>query len=224
MTIDDRLTQLFSAALLFSCFLGIVVRHRVRVCISFDLYILAVFTSDLLTAVDPDRFYDETFWIFKEIVHAALKFAIALELSVRIFRRFPGASDRARRWLLAILFLTFCAVLLVPGRNADYLTLLSQFMPRVLNGTAWLFMAIAVLILWYRLPVDAFAKAIVLGFVPYLLIFNIGLSLIHSMGWGIRIVATRVPAVAYVILLFYWNYSAWSHAPASRTLPKTSPA
>ena len=35
---------------------------------------------------------------------------------------------------------------------------MADLQPRVLNGSIWLFTAIAALILWYRLPVDPFHK------------------------------------------------------------------
>ena len=46
-------------------------------------------------------------------------------------------------------------------------------MPRLLNGTMWLFASLAILILWYRLPVHWFPKTILLSYVPYLLVFTV---------------------------------------------------
>jgi hypothetical protein len=73
-----------------------------------------------------------------------------------------------------------------------------------------LFTGMAVLILWYRLPVDTFHKAILTGFVPYLLIFTIGLNALDSYGWNIRDLINYVHTTAYLLLLAYWAWAAWA--------------
>lgn len=217
MSTAEHVVEWLVDPLVFLLLLGIVVRRRVTVCLSFSLYVFVVFTTDLLILIDPDRFYVWWFWLLKEALMAVLKFAIALELSVRIFRNYPGATIAARRLLLGILGLTLLAVLAMPLGKADYGALADELMPRVQNATAWLFTGIAGLILWFRLPVNAFAKAIVIGLVPYLLVFNIGLAALHSLGWELRVRANVLTVIAYATLTLYWNYVAWSREPAVRT-------
>lgn len=199
--------------LLAALFLGLVVRRRYRACYSFALYVPAVLLPQLLLLLWPHRFFRWDFWLLKETVHQVLKFAIALELAYRTFHAFPGAQATARRVLFAVVVVMYLGVLAVPAhRQADYATytvLADQVFPRVLNGTAWLFTAIAALILWYRLPVDPFQKAILIGFVPYLLTFTVGLNALHSLGWGVRESMAWVHTAAYTVLEIYWNYAAW---------------
>src|SRR5713226_3351038 len=85
-----------------------------------------------------------------------------------------------------------------------------RIQPRLLNGTIWLFAAIAATILWYRLPVDPFHKAILIGFVPYLLIFTTGLNILDSYGWDLRTSVNYAQVGAYVALMAYWAHAAWS--------------
>jgi hypothetical protein len=90
--------------------------------------------------------------------------------------------------------------------------IVGRLQPRVLNGTVWLLTGMAVLILWYRLPVDRFHKAILTGLVPYLLVFTIGLNAIESYNWSKSIQEWRnlVDTSAYLLLLGYWARAAWA--------------
>jgi hypothetical protein len=87
-------------------------------------------------------------------------------------------------------------------------------MPRVLNGTIWLFAALAILILWYRLPVHWFQKAILLSYVPYLLVFTVAMNALGEMGWQRGAWANTAGQVAYWLLVLYWNYTAWRPEPS----------
>jgi hypothetical protein len=54
-------------------------------------------------------------------------------------------------------------------------------------------MTIAGLILWYRLPVRPFHKAILLSYLPYVFIFMILLSYIGQAGWRSADLTIRLP-------------------------------
>jgi hypothetical protein len=87
----------------------------------------------------------------------------------------------------------------------------TRLQPRLLYGTIWLLTGIAALILWYRLPVDSMHKAILLGWVPYLLIFTAGLNLAEAYGWDELIPKVNyVHITAYYLLLVYWARAAWA--------------
>jgi hypothetical protein len=60
--------------------------------------------------------------------------------------------------------------------------------------------------------VDRFHKAILTGFVPYLLVFTIGLNAIDSYGWSdsVRKTVNYVHTSAYILLLAYWARAAWA--------------
>ena len=63
-------------------------------------------------------------------------------------------------------WIIYVAVVAVPTGDHNYAVLAAQIQPRILNGTIWVFTSQAALILWYRLPVDSFHKAILIGFIP----------------------------------------------------------
>jgi hypothetical protein len=92
-----------------------------------------------------------------------------------------------------------------------------------LNGTVWLLTGIAAVVLWYRLPVDRFHKAILTGLVPYLLVFAIGLNAIETSNWSTRMVESvnYFHILAFQLLVAYWVWAAWAplRAPAQRPQP-----
>jgi hypothetical protein len=198
--------------LILSALLGLFARKRQGACWSFTAYLTAVFSSESLISAWPDRFYRSEFWLAKESVHALLKFAIALEVGLRTFQAFPGAKNTLRRVLLAGLGLTYLGVLAVPGQDVDYGRLANQVLPRILNGTVWLFTAVVALILWYRLPVAPLHKEILAGFVPYLLVFTVALNAVHAFGWEVRAFVGYAHTSAYLAVLVYWNLAAWRAA------------
>src|SRR5438128_1435568 len=166
---------------------GLFVKRRVRLWYAFALLVAAVIVSNVLVAFWPARFYRWSFWLAKETTHNLIRFAMALELALRAFRAFPGALGTARRAILLVLGLTFIAVLTAPvdGNTpaTAYPAFIREVLPRVVNGTVWLFTAIAGVILWYRIPVHPFHKAVLLAYVPYLLVFTILLNALGSVGW-----------------------------------------
>ena len=95
------------------------------------------------------------------------------------------------------------------------LQLALNLQPYVLAGTLWLFIAISALILWYRLPVAPLHKALLLGFVPYLLIFTVAMNLLRAYGVSpnVRQYAGYFKNAAYQALLVYWAYVAWRPGP-----------
>ena len=210
-------------ALILAAVAGILYRRRDRNCYTFLLYLGAVLISDLLILLWPEHFYKRMFWLWKEILNNALRFGVALELAFRTFRAFPGARSTARGVVLLLLAVTLVTIVAVSGDASSGTTLgppsleqiAGRIQPRLLNGTIWLFTAIAATILWYRLPVDAFHKAILIGFVPYLLIFTAGLNLLDSYGWdqALRTHINYAHTGAYYLLMAYWVRAAW--LPAS---------
>jgi len=218
--------------LIVTLLVGLFVRRKYRACYSFVLYLLAVFVADLLMLFGPRHldagswfigilgekgFYSRSFWLFKELALDLLKFAVALELAFRTFRSFPGARSTARSVILLLVGGTLASVVAVipqvPIEPDDRVNqMIGQLQPRVLNGTVWLLTGMAVLILWYRLPVDRLHKAILTGLVPFLLVFTIALNAIESYGWiaPVRTAMHSVHTLAYLLLLAYWARAAWA--------------
>jgi hypothetical protein len=209
---------------------GLVVRHKVGVCRTFIPYLVGVETADMLILLWPSHFYTQWFWVGSQTLINVLRFAVALELTYRTFRVFPGARGTARLVLFLVLLAT---LLLVVGgtRDAEPLPggdslgpMISRVQPRIVNGTIWLLTAVGALILWYRLPVHPFHKAILTGFVPYLLVFTTALNLLETEGWQLRKDVNYLHTGAYVLLLGYWAWAAWRRADVPSRAPERDPA
>lgn len=213
MSADRLLVNYLGIGLEATLLAAIVRRCHYKACLSFPLYVVAVFLPSLTFAAWPKTFTWENY-LLREIVHNLLKFAIALELAYRTFRAFPSAMSTARRVLLFLLVVIAVVTLSapLPARNPGDIDI--EWHARILNGTIWVFAAIAAMILWYRLPVHPFHKAILVGFVPYLLIFSFGMRALVEMGWDAARQYQRFHTLAYLAVLLYWNRAAWSRAAA----------
>ena len=189
---------------------GLVAKKRYDVAYTFTIYLSAVFATELLILLWPATFYRRAFYLHKENVMNALRFGVALELMYRTFRAFPSAHRTARMLFLALLCVTLIVVLAATGDQPDAYTLLNKVQPRVISATVWLITVLAGLILWYRLPVESFHKAILLGWVPYLLIFSAALNYVGDYGLEFRSVSNYVHTLAFLGLLVYWARAAWA--------------
>lgn len=211
----ERIVVCAVILLLAACLAGLFVRGRQGLCVSFTLYLGAVLLSDTLILGWPQRFHSWDFWVLKESVHNLLKFGIALELTVRTFRAFPAARKTVTGLVLAVLVLTWLSVGAKPLEAGRPQELAMNLQPYVLAGTLWLFLAISALILWYRLPVVPLHKALLLGFVPYLLIFTVAINLLRAFGGEARVIAGYLKSAAYVALVAYWAVVAWRRGPTT---------
>jgi hypothetical protein len=217
MTPDQVLIAHLVRSLLLLAIVGIIWRGRAHLCWSFVGYLLAGLICNILFSFWPERFLTVWFWILQQGLDDALKMAIAVELGFRIFQAFPAAQATARRLLFLLLVATSVALIGIPVA-ADRDVIL-QWQPRVLTGTIWLMNGLALLITWYRVPVHAFHKAILLGFVPYLVVFTSLLTLLGKYDWLLRAIQSADPA-AYLLLMAFWTWAAW----APETQPDVSAA
>ena len=194
---------------------GVFARRRYRVWLSFPLFLAVSLLCTVMMLSWPRVFYTGDFWQGKENALNLLRFAMALELAYRTFRAFPGALATLRWVLLLVLVTTLFAVIAVSGGGSDFHSFMADLQPRVLNGSIWLFTAIAALILWYRLPVDPFDKAILLSYVPFLLVFTVSMSVWAEFSAGSGTGGQRpwfvtfAYQLAYLALMVHWSYAAW---------------
>src|SRR5262249_48861222 len=156
----------------------------------------------------PDQFWNRRFWVLKESVYSILKLAVALHLSYRAFRAFPGAGATARLLEFLVLGTTAWAVLWNAPWHMEseraWLDRSYAWQQAVQAGTIWLFTSTALLITWYRIPMRAFQRAILMGFTAYLVVFS---SLLHFLerkdwAWG----ATFEPLLAVLSAVNNWAY------------------
>lgn len=197
---------------------GILARKRWGTCWSFTTYLAVILLCNSLVSFWPERFYQPWFYLVRTGLYGALKVAIALELAYRTFQAFPGAQATARRLLFLIVFATSALLLAMPW-DASYGAAVFEWEPRILTATIWLLNALAVVVIWYRVPIHAYHKAILLGFVPYLLVFTILLRLLRHYGWDILPIVQSAEPAAYMLLMGWWAWAAWE----PETAPDVSP-
>lgn len=186
--------------------LGLFVRRRYADWYFFTLYLLIVVSLEWVFPLRPG-WYTPNFYQAKEVLYSVLRFAMALEIGLRIFRAFPGALGMARRLVFAVLIGTLVAIMLVDMQG--YETFVRDVQPRILNGAVWLFSCLAGLILWYRLPLKPFYKGVVLSYVPYLLMTTVASTAVGARNFKNSDKIQYFNQLAYVTLLVYWNVLIW---------------
>jgi len=196
---------------------GIVARHRARLSWSFVAYLSTIVVSNTLISVWPDTFFVPSFYLLKQALYDCLRLAIAIELAYRTFQAFPGAQSTARRVVFALLAVTSLALMGVPsglsgGSPGLYATALKEWEPRVMTGTIWLMNGVALLVIWYRVPIHAYHKAILLGFVAYLLTFTTLLRLLQIYDWDVLPIIQSAEPAAFLVLMGWWAWAAWQPA------------
>lgn len=214
------LAQLVKVGLL-ALLLGMMLRGRVALCWSFTFYVVAIMLGNGLVTLSPERFFTPSFWVLKQGVYDLLKMATAIELAWRAFAAFPGAWRTARVVLAAILATTTLTLAwLTPRSSYDTIC---DWQPSVATAAVWLLTAIAVLVVFYQIPIGDWQRAIVLGYAPYLLLFVTLLSFMKRHGWAVVAEISILDQLAYLALVLYWARAAWRR-DAPTTAPATSPA
>jgi len=204
--------------LILAMLVGLFVRRRWSVCYAFTTQQAFVLVTDLMMVFGP--YYTKSFWAGRENISQALTIVIALELTYKTFRAFPGARATARTVLFMVLSVTLFTglwALMTPASTASTDTALPQIvrvllkiLPVLLNGAIWLFTGVAGLILWYRLPVDAFLKAILMALVPYNLIYMLAMRAVEAYGLEqVQEYMRYSDPIAYLFVMAYWAWAAW---------------
>ena len=209
MPLYERVLSAIAVLVFVTILSGLAVRRRLGNCVSFVLYLLAVAASDFLIAGWPQRFWRRDFWIYKETVHNFLKLAIALELMVRVCHHFPTAYVSVRRAAVVVIAILGALVARSVDAEVAYSDIVGRLHPHVVDATVWLFVALGAYSLWYHLPLDSIHKAILIGFVPYLLFYSVVLRVVGALGYERALLLNRSAPFVYLCLLVYWAYAAW---------------
>jgi hypothetical protein len=193
---------------------GLFARRRAHLCWSFVAYLVATLVCNSLMSFWPDQFYRLWFYSLMQDLLQALKLAVAAELTYRTFRAFPGAAARVRILLAPVFFVPVLFASKVPP-GASYQDIIQIYQPQLQTAVIWIITAITLLIAWYRVPVHAVHRAILIGFAAYLLIFTTLLNVLRDFGFeNLRIFIGTADGYAYGLLLGWWAYAAW--VPARR--------
>ena len=198
----------------FAILVGLFARRRAHLCWSFVAYLFTGLVCNSLMSFWPDQFYRLWFYSLMQDLLNALKVGIAAELTYRTFRAFPGAAARVRILLAPVFFVPVLFVSKVPA-GASYQDIVQIHLPQLQTGVIWIITAITLLIAWYRVPVHAMHRAILIGFAAYLLIFTTLLNVLRQFGFeNLRSFMNMADSYAYILLLVSWGYAAW--VPARR--------
>jgi len=193
---------------------GLFARRRAHLCWSFAAYLAWGLVCNSLMSYWPGHFYTRSYYLLTQGVGDALKLAIAAELTYRTFRAFPGAAARVRVLLAPLFMVPVLFVTSVPS-GATYEDLIRLYQPQVLTAVIWIMVAITLLIAWYRVPVHAVHRAILIGFSSYLLIFTTLLNVLRNYGFdNLRNFIGVADGYAYLLIMMGWAYAAW--VPARR--------
>lgn len=222
MTPLAKVIGLASTLLLLTTLAGLVVRGHWRAWYSYALYLALLPFFTLLYLLD-ERFYAKNVWMVQETLVNAVRFAMALELAGRTFRAFPGARSTLNMVVTVIVATTLGLALPSYDPEHDYVNFVVNLQPRLLSGSVWLFTAIAALILWYRLPVLPFRKAVLLSYLPYLIVCTAFLNLLREYGWDRSQILQYGNQVVYLALGAFWVRTAWTLPVTSDSTP-SSPA
>jgi hypothetical protein len=187
--------------------LGVIRRGLHRRCWSFLVYLLAVliFSSVEMAAMMLDDvaglewFRSWRFWHIEQTVFEVVKLALAIELGIRVVAAFPGTWRLARVLLGAALLTTTAAVML--GAAPQH--------PLMATGTIWLFAAVSLVVVLFNLPLHAWYRAILGGFVPYLFVFSTLTSIFTRRGYELAETLGSVDQMAYLVLVGWLAYAAW---------------
>ena len=220
MSGPERIAGVVGTLLLVVLLVPLIRKGHWRTLPFFTALAVFVIATQGAIGVSPQRFYRWDFWLFHETVAAALRFGVALELAHRVFRGFPGAAASALNAMLAVVAITAVMLVGIYSPNASYQYIVTELVPGIAQGTAWIFTMIAALALWYRIPLGALPKAILMSYTPYLLVFTLGRGLIAESEWASRAPIGWVTVFAYNVVNVYWIWVAWRH-PASEQVSVT---
>jgi hypothetical protein len=188
---------------------GVLRRGLHRRCWSFLVYLLAVliyssaeFAGMILFNVPglewPQWFWSWEFWHFQQTAFELVKLALAVELGLRVVAAFPGTWRLARGLLSAALLTTTAAVTFGDA----------PLHPLLATGTIWLFAAVSLVVIIFNLPLHAWYRALLAGFVPYLFVFSTLQSILARRGDALAERIGSIDQVAYLALVGWWAYAA----------------
>lgn len=207
MQIVNHLLAVLGFALLTGLLVILVRTGKARQCFTFSAYVAVVVMVGVLIFIFPAGYTPEAYQV-KQGIYDSLLFGMAIELSIKAFAAFRGVAQRVRLLLAStVLVSTVIVFLLTPGKAAY--TDIARYQPGITTAGIWCLAFVAMLIVWYQIPVPTFTRAIILGYVPYLVIFVVYIDLIGRLGWGVLPQLNVLNAVAYDAAAGYWVYSAW---------------
>jgi hypothetical protein len=202
-----RVLFVLSLGLLVALCAGILRRGKIGQSFVFSAYVAAATLFTTLILLFPDSYTPEAF-IVKQGIYDSLLFAMSLEISFRAFSAFTGIANRVRGFLAFAVAGSSVAVLILTPHNPAYSDI-ARYQPGITTAGIWCLAFVALLIVWYQIPVPAFTRSIILGYVPYLVVFVVYIDLIGRLGWGSIQNLNVLNVSAYDASVGYLAYAAW---------------
>lgn len=185
---------------------GLIVRRRLGRAIALPLLLTALIASSAFVALAP-HLYTWRVWLAKEAVHAALLFALALELAVRVLGHLPGAARVAHIVVGAVVGGVGLVVVFTPMRQALVTDLSVTVLPLVAGGLALLFTSLALMTAFFLVPEDPLHKAVLSSLPLYLILYCVWTA--QLLGEPGRTVVDDVLPWVLVLVLVTLSHAAW---------------
>jgi hypothetical protein len=217
VTVAGSVIAWSARAALLATLIGLFSRRRHLQCWTFIGYLAVVITCETLMSAWPAVFFTPEFWMLKQAIYDAAKVFVAIELAWRVLRAFPGAMRSAKVSGLFVLTAATGLIVTMPW-EASY-TSVAEWQPRIVLGTTSLFSLTAILVLWYRLPIRAWHRALIMGFSAYLLVSMVGFNVLRLNGWEVLEWFNLADALAYLGLAVWWATEAWRPEPVMVGVP-----
>ncbi len=201
--------QAATGLLLWALCAAILFRRKYRYCYSFGAYVALQATLNATAFLWPEFYNNGGVWMAKETLYALVRLFVLAELSTLIFRTLPRARTQAYV-LLSIQALVLVVVLALPYDATSLRALAMSTVSRFHYVTAWGLIGLLGLVVWYRLPLHPFHKAILHGFLWLLLahisaVFAVPWAGSHPVSHGFHLVQLGIIAM--------WLRAAWAPEP-----------
>jgi hypothetical protein len=194
-------------ALLLVLLVSILFRQsKAKQCVLFSAYVIAAALFTTLILLFPAHYSPQAYMV-KQGIYDSLLFGMSLELAIRTFAAFTGIARFVRMFLGGAVAVSTAGILLATPANPGYDSFM-RFQPGITTAGIWCLAFVGLLIVRYQIPVPAFTRAIILGYVPYLVVFTVYIDLINRWGWSALPNLNLLNAIAYDMVAGYWVYSA----------------
>ena len=199
---------------------GLYVTRRSRQCYSLVAYLWTALIGNSLTTLWPSVFFEFSFWAKRQALFDVLKLLIGLEVAIRAFRAFPGARAMWERLVAMLLVFGSSAAFLSFPRHAPYGTFFA-LQPQIVAGTVWLFTITALVVVYYRIPIESWHQVILVGLTPYQLVFTAAVAGMTKLGLEAFPGLGVIDAGAYLLMLGWWAQRAWREEEDLQVSPET---
>jgi hypothetical protein len=192
---------------------GLIVRRRAGRLWTLPLLVVGLLVAGVLLGLRPEL-RTWRVWTLKEALHALLFLAVGFEIVGRMFANLPGAARVARLASWVVILSTAIVIVLPPYGHPALTTV-----PRLLAGTAWLYLAALLLRIVFLVPLDPLHKTVLIAFGPYMMLYALTWGRVGSSAEVERV--GLINALAFVAVLSALLAAAWRADEGPRAAPET---